>query len=40
MEINRKMAKINKPNKFYLETMVGTSGRVVSELNPEGTVII
>jgi membrane-bound serine protease (ClpP class) len=34
------MAKINKPNKFYLETMVGTSGRAVSELNPEGTVII
>ena len=29
-----------KANRFFLTTMVGTNGRVVSELNPEGVVKI
>jgi membrane-bound serine protease (ClpP class) len=31
---------MTKENKFYLTTMVGTRGRVVNALNPEGVVRI
>jgi membrane-bound serine protease (ClpP class) len=31
---------VAKENKFFLTTMVGTRGRVVSALNPEGQVRI
>jgi membrane-bound ClpP family serine protease len=34
------MANIKRNNRFFLTTMVGTSGRAVSALNPEGTVNI
>jgi membrane-bound ClpP family serine protease len=29
-----------KKNRFFLTSMIGTSGRAVSALNPEGTVTI
>jgi membrane-bound serine protease (ClpP class) len=31
---------MEKQNRFFLTTMVGTNGRAVSVLNPEGTVRI
>jgi membrane-bound ClpP family serine protease len=34
------MANIKKNNRFFLTTMIGTSGRAASALNPEGTVNI
>jgi membrane-bound ClpP family serine protease len=34
------MANINKPDRFFQESMEGMNGRAVGELNPEGAVII